>query len=112
MQYASLDRLLIVKESREYCYCTCFQMLANLNKLLVAQLRENWTSANTSLSEACLSIIRCKRITDFISTNYTSVRVVKGIPNPNNAPKGTCDNENCVKMVLQPTGKINMGNDI
>lgn len=77
-------------------------MLANVTdtyKPLIAQLREGWTSKNTDLSKACLSIERYDfAVNDQAVINATSGKALhtKG-PNRLAAPKGTCDFEDCVK---------------
>lgn len=74
--------------------------VTNTYKPLIAQLRENWTSTNTDLAKACLSIQRY----DFATKDQTSI----GVDTNDNtkalytkkaaqAPKGTCDFDECVK---------------
>lgn len=80
-------------------------MLANVTdtyKPLIAQLRENWTSTNTDLSKACLSIARydfaIQNLADAVNVNNGKVLYTTGVKNPNRAPKGTCDFEECVRL--------------
>lgn len=76
-------------------------MLANVTntyKPLIAQLRENWTPTNTSLSKACLAILRYDFATKEHSLETNKAMLTGGnIKNLNQAPKRTCDFEDCVK---------------
>lgn len=72
-------------------------MLSNVSESyrpLVAQIRENWTSTNTDLFQACLSITRYHGV----DSTTTALHVAR--KNPNRARKGTCDFEECVRAGL------------
>lgn len=75
-------------------------MIANVTeayKPLIASLRENWTSANTDLAKICLSIERYDFVTNNTGTKALhTTSIVSRNPNPNRAPKATCDFESCI----------------
>ena len=79
-------------------------MLANVSekyKLLVAQLRESWTSINIDLSKTCLSIERYDFATngnplDANTSNKTLL--TSTVTHRSQAPKGSCDFEECVRL--------------
>lgn len=91
---------IINQKGAEAMLLTC--MLANVTdtyKPLIAQLRERWTPTNTSLSKACLAISRYDFATKERSSEANKAMLTT-TKNPNRAPKGTCDFEDCVKAGL------------
>lgn len=76
-------------------------LLANVTEpysLLIAQLQRSWTSTNTNLSEACLSIKRYVFSSTEAKALYTASTNTTGrnAPYKRQAPEGSCDFEECV----------------
>lgn len=73
-------------------------MLFNLTEIympLITKFRMEWTTANTDLSKACLSIE--EYYIPVNDGNASKAFHVTPTKNPNRKPKGTCDFDECVK---------------
>lgn len=84
-------------------------MLANVTETyepLISQLRKDWTPTNTSLSEACLGIVRYRSTTANTNANTGTAKILLTTGSNarrNRAPaasKGSCDFEECVNSGL------------